>query len=207
MTFTIESGSMTESRELDGSVDRISADEPAARARESSSRAGATAHVVLSPSRRSKKHIRDREGASTGILLALALTFLAIGFVDLILLWFPTQLGNAAWEFATVSRTLDAFPMLAMGVGLFAFGVVLDSKSTTRAALGAAAGSAILMVAVILAGAIYGTAAPAVLGGAPAEAMVGVRRALIKGAIQLAAYTALFAAIALTLLKRLRGSG
>jgi len=207
MTLTIESGSTTNSHEMDRSVDPIAADEPTASAPEGSSSARATAHVVLSPSRRGRKRLRDREGASTGILRALAVTFLAIGFVDLILLWFPTQLGNAAWEFATVSRTLDSLPMLAMGVGLYAFGVAFDSKTSARAASGAAAGSAILMVAVILAGALYGTAAPVVLGGAPVEAMVGVRRALIKGTIQLVAYTALFAAIALTLWKRLRGSG
>jgi hypothetical protein len=97
--------------------------------------------------------------------------------------------------------------MLAMGAGLYAFGVAIDPKPNRRAALLAAVGSVILMLFVLLVGAIYGTAAPAVLGGAPAEALDGVRRVLVKGTLQLVTYCALFAAIAVTLWKRLPGSG
>lgn len=159
------------------------------------------AHVVLSPHRR-RKRLHDPAGAASAMLKLLGSAFLVLGGAELLFLWLPLQMGNAAWEFATVSRTLDALPMVALGLGLLAYGVVTNPDSDRVAARRTYWVFAVAALVVIAMAAVYATAAPAVLQGTPPEAMDGLKRTLLKSSLQLLVYGAAFSAVALTIRKR-----
>src|SRR5215207_5253345 len=48
----------------------------------------------------------------------LGLLFLIVGGTDLVLLWYPAQLGNAQWEFGTPARMLESMPLVTLGLVL-----------------------------------------------------------------------------------------
>ena len=164
----------------------------------------ATGHVVLSATRRPRR-LHDQEGAATAILRALGTIFAFLGFVEVLLLWSPPQFTNAAWEFATLSRTLDGMPMVALGLALIAYAEIGGSASYRRVRVHSLALGLVSILVLVLA-AMYATATPAVLANTPPEAMSGVRRAVIKATVQLAAYFVFFGYIAVSLWKRIRAS-
>jgi uncharacterized protein YjeT (DUF2065 family) len=170
------------------------------------SRRGKTSgQYVIGPSRREKR-LHDHEGAASHILRALGTVFVVLGLFELLLLWIPPQLGNAAWEFATISRSLDAMPMLALGMAVLGYTTVGGQfAETSRVRLLALAFAVAVVLVVVLAG-LYATVVPAVVSNTPPEAMDGVQRALVKGVVQLVAYFSFFVAVVLSLWKRLTWS-
>ena len=55
-----------------------------------------------------------------GALVLLTL----VALTDLVVLWVPVHLGNAEWEFATFSQTVDSLPLLTLMVaGMVAVGL------------------------------------------------------------------------------------
>ena len=48
----------------------------------------------------------------------LGVTFLLVGGLDIALAWYPFNLGNAEWEFGTISQTFDGLPVVTMGLAL-----------------------------------------------------------------------------------------
>lgn len=44
--------------------------------------------------------------------------FLVAGLVDIALAWIPFNLGNAEWEFGTITRSFDALPLPFLGSAL-----------------------------------------------------------------------------------------
>ncbi len=138
------------------------------------------------------------------MLKLLGSAFLVLGAAELFFLWIPLQVGNAAWEFAAVSRTLDAFPMVALGLGLLAYAVLTDPDSDKAGALRTCWVFAIVALLVLALAAVYATAAPAVLRATPPEALDGLRRTLLKSSLQLLVYAFVFSAVTLTIWKRTR---
>jgi hypothetical protein len=169
------------------------------------SRRPAAGHVVLSATRRPRR-LHDHEGAATAILRALGMIFTFLGIVEVLLLWIPPQFANAAWEFATLSRTLDGMPMVALGLALIAYSGVHGSAADYRWVRAHAMALGVTSILILALAAFYATVTPAVLANTPPEAMDAVRRAVIKTTFQLAAYFLLFGYIALSLWKRTRVS-
>lgn len=48
----------------------------------------------------------------------IGVVFAAVGGMDLLLAWYPLNLGNSEWEFGTVSAALDGLPVLTLGLAL-----------------------------------------------------------------------------------------
>ncbi len=162
-----------------------------------------SANVVLSAKRRVKT-MKDREGAASSVVRMLAITFLVLGLTDVLLLWLPPRFDSVPWEFATISQTLDSMPMIALGLALLAYGVLGDSGLSVgkaRVLAGALGLGAVLMLAM---GAFYATVVPPVVRSTPPEAMEGLRRALVKGSVQLFAYFTLFGLVAVNIWTRTR---
>lgn len=125
-------------------------------------------------------------------LLALVGTvFLVVGLTDLGLAWIPARIGNADWEFGTVSRTYENLPLTTLGLALL---------------LGAAAarGSRWLLVIVsivcllvaaglLFAGVLYASNIPLALRTVTDPVpRSGLKRALVKGAVQGTLYPLVF---------------
>lgn len=153
--------------------------------------------------RRSAKRLKDPEGAASALLMTVGATFVLLGLAESFLLWFPLQVGNPVWEFATLSRMLDAMPMLALGFALLAYAQVTRPAPQERHAKPIAVSAAVVAIVVVALGALYATVAPVVLGSTPPEAMDGVRRTIIKSSIQLIVYCALFGSLSVVLWKRI----
>ncbi len=75
--------------------------------------------------------LRVRGSAAVGatVVTLLGTAFTVVGLVDLGLLWNPTDFGSSSWEFATLSQTFDSLPMTTLGLGLLAFGFLLQPRS------------------------------------------------------------------------------
>lgn len=127
-----------------------------------------------------------RGGRPSALLKALGLAFVLIGLADVALLWFPTRFESVAWEFHTLSQTLSGLPMAVLGLGLLSYGMV---RAPTRAGrLGLSAVLLIAALALIGAAALYATVVPSIVSQTPPEAMLGVRRAVIKDGVGAVVY-------------------
>ena len=127
------------------------------------------------------------------IVMVVGLAFFVVGLVDLVLLWIPVRFQSAAWEFATVGRTLDAVPMPALGLTLVVFGSLRHSLarlSWWRSAAALFTCGTVLFCALAI---LFATSAPAILAETPPEAMAGIRRAAIRHGVQAAVYPVCFA--------------
>lgn len=131
--------------------------------------------------------------------MLLGAAFLIVGLVDLGLLWIPVRMDSVAWEFATIGRTLDGLPMPALGIVLVAYGASRHPRLGLRSLRGFAGAFAFLaLVLAVLAG-LFATLAPAVLSQTPIEALEGVRRGVIRHAVQALVYPLAFLSLALIL--------
>lgn len=158
---------------------------------------------------RKRGYLRVNDPVITGIrvLMALGAAFAIIGLVDLVLLWIPPRFDNAAWEFGTLSRTFDSFPLTGLGLGLFAYGVVYQSQrrgGRVRALAVVFFAVALLLIAL---GVLYATAVPAVLQQTPQAALVGVNRAVIKNALEILVYPLTLLGIAIKLWRQVEKAG
>lgn len=143
----------------------------------------------------------DRPAAQR-IIQVVGWAFLLVGAVDLALLWVPARLGSVAWEFATVGRTLDAFPMPALGFALIAFAAASAPRGRPARLRGIAVGFAVLAIGLLLLAALLATSAPAVLSQTPEAAQVAVRRAILRHGAQAVAYPTAFAVLAIYLWRK-----
>lgn len=48
----------------------------------------------------------------------IGLVFAVVGGMDLLLTWYPLNLGNTEWEFGTVTAALDGLPAFTLGIAL-----------------------------------------------------------------------------------------
>lgn len=153
-----------------------------------------------SSAQKAPKYVRrDPDATSATLLAAIGIAFTVVGLTDLALLWLPVQLGNAAWEFATVSRTFDNLPLTGLGLVLLAYGVVRHPARDARWVRGAAAlfvAAAVLLLAV---GLLYALASLAVLREMPAQGFDALGRAIVKNGVQIVVYPTVFAGMAVAL--------
>lgn len=135
-------------------------------------------------------------GAVARMFLVAGCAFTFVGLSDLALLWLPPQVGNVAWEYATVGRTLDSMPMPTLGLLLIGFGVLRAPHPTRRGVtLVAAIFFVFGVLSAILAFLLF-TSAPAVISQTPAEAADAVRRAATRHGVQSVVYPLAWFAIA-----------
>lgn len=114
-----------------------------------------------------------------------------IGAVDLALVWYPMNWGNPAWEFGTVSASLDVMPVLTLGLGLLlGAGVARGRRGWIRTV---AVVMIISGVTILLAGALYATTIPIALDSVSDPLVrLGVKKAILKALIQMLLYPAAF---------------
>lgn len=141
--------------------------------------------------------LRVRRGEATAYTLLglLGGAFALVGLVDLGLLWYPPDFGNAGWEFGTLSRTLDSVPMAGLGFGLLAFAAVRHPGR--RGGWVRVVGVLFVLAALVFVamGAMYATVVPEVVSRSPAESALAMNRAVIKNFVEVVVYTLVFGTI------------
>ena len=124
--------------------------------------------------------LADPQKTGARLLATLGSGLTLFGLVRLGVLWYPLQLGTAAWEFGTVTETFDAMPLVGVGAALTTWGLLHRPKVRPSTVRAAAVGFAIAALLIGLAGRLDLRSVPTVLGEAPEEALVALQRSIIE---------------------------
>src|SRR5262245_19606353 len=71
--------------------------------------------LINDPPHESKRAVQDFS-VGWGLLLAVGWLFVAIGLLNIVLVWVPIHFGSTEYEFASVAASLDSLPLPTMGV-------------------------------------------------------------------------------------------
>lgn len=110
----------------------------------------------------------------------IGVAFTLLGLIDVALGWYPLALGNAEWEFGTISGTLNALAIPMLGLYLVLASVI--ARSDRRAARVVAVVMGLLLATILLLGVIYLTVVPIALKAVSSNALVsmGMKKAIVK---------------------------
>jgi hypothetical protein len=145
--------------------------------------------VLVSRERSANAETRFDQDTAWRLLFVPGWLFVVVGGIDSLLTWFPANFGQAEWEFGTVTASLNGLPLPLLGLVL-----VL----TAAIALGRLALARVVLVLLLLAAlAVLGmlglyllTLPQALRATAEASdiARVGLKKSIIKSAVQLICY-------------------
>ena len=127
--------------------------------------------------------------------------FFVVGFTDIVLAFVPPAFGVAGWEFATVQRTYDFMPLTTLGLALLLGSAVAMGH---RKLLFAVSGLLLLLgVLLVIAGVLYVLSVPFALQQVRQPiARTGLKRALVKAAVQGTLYPIVYLALGAKGLRR-----
>lgn len=131
------------------------------------------------------------------VLAGIGLVFFVVGGLDIALAWYPLGFGAPAWEFGTVSLSLNGLPLPALGLAMvMASAVALGHRWQARIC----AILLVLMAVLILMGAIvWATNVPLALTSTQdALGKLGVQRSIVKTVAQVLCYPVAFVWVAVT---------
>jgi hypothetical protein len=117
--------------------------------------------------------------------------FSVVAAADLVLAWYPTNFGNAEWEFGTASTTLEHLPLLAVGLALV-FG-----SAVARGARGMLRTVSILLLVLAIWVVVTGLLLGRNIGVATASVTdpvlrVGLNRSILQSLVQAVGYPLAF---------------
>lgn len=148
--------------------------------------------------------VRGSTGVAATVVTLLGTVFLVVGLVDLGLLWNPPNFGTSSWEFATLSQTFDSLPMTSLGLGLLAFGFLLQPRSRPIQVRIAAVLFGLACLTLVVLGVLYFTVVPEIMRQAPPEAVTALNRAVVKNVAEIIIYPVAFGALAVVLWRSVR---
>lgn len=181
-----------------------SADRPAVEADDESGRQDPAAPKVVLRRERGSLRVRASDAVAATVVTLLGTAFTVVGLVDLGLLWNPPNFGSSSWEFATLSQTFDSLPMTTLGLGLLAFGFLLQPRSRPIQVRVMAGIFALVAIFLLALGILYFTVAPEVMRQAPPEAVTALNRAIVKNVAEIIIYPVTFASLAVLLWRSVR---
>ena len=122
----------------------------------------------------------------------LGAAFFAMSMIDVVLGWYPVRFGSPEWEFGTISATVSALAIPALGLYL----VLCSAIARERANIAKAAGIVMIMLAVFLLGLafFYLTTLPLALRAVRTNDMasLNMKKAVLKWLILFVGYESLF---------------
>ncbi len=125
------------------------------------------------------------------LALVAGLFVVALGWVDILVGWFPTNFGSPEWEFGAVSATVDGLPLSTIGMI-----VTLLGAAALRSQVGlwaVALWGAWVLVVLIVAAVLYWFTVPMALESlGPAGLQASLGRAVIKTSTSMAIYFCLY---------------
>ena len=137
-------------------------------------------------------------------LLGVAgLAFFLAGLADIGLAWLPLRVGNAEWEFGTVSRSLDSLPLPLLGISLvLAAGVARGKRFWSWAAVVVLA---LFAVFVVVAGVLYGLDVPLALRAVKDPVILGgLKKSIFRTGVQAVLYAVATVVLAWAGMARIR---
>ncbi len=136
--------------------------------------------------------------------LVSGIFIIVVGWVDILVGWFPLGFGSPEWEFGVVSATVDGLPLSTLGLVATLLGA---SASGSRWGLWTAAvWAAWVLVVLTVAAVFYALTVPVALGTlGPAGLQGPLGRAVIKTSTLLAVYMCFYGWMELQAFRGLRG--
>jgi len=132
------------------------------------------------------------------------LTFLLVGGVDFALTWYPLDFGNREWEFGTVTAGLNGLPVPTMGLVLLLVGALLVERRWWAGIVAVVSWGTLLWVLVGVV--LWATTIPIALQAVPPEVALGLKKALVKSALQSLMYPVILAYLGWSAVKAMRGT-
>lgn len=162
----------------------------------------ADAPVILGANKERGSSWSPRPELGWTLLRILGFTFIVAGGVDLALLWYPSRMGTPEFEFATISSFVAGLPVVTMGLVALAISAAGTGQRGWQLAVAVVA---ILMVAaLVVLAAIFATTIPLALRVAGLEVKTGIKKSIVRAAIQFAGYGIAYLALGWTLFKASR---
>jgi cytochrome bd-type quinol oxidase subunit 2 len=125
----------------------------------------------------------------------LGFVFALVGGLDLLLAWYPAIWNNSEWKFATVTTTLNSFPLFSLGL------VLLTGSAMGRGRKWLMRTMVVVLAVVVLL--LLGCAllylpqiSPALANTQDATIKIGLQRAILKTVVQLVMYPIVLAGTA-----------
>ena len=139
-----------------------------------------------------------------GLALTAGIFIILIGWVDILIGWFPLGFGSPEWEFGTVSATVDGLPLSTLGLVVMLMGA---SESGSRWGLWVSAVWAGWVLAVLVAcGVLYALTVPVALGAlGPQGLEVPLARAVLKTSTLMVIYFCFYGWMEVQAILRLKG--
>jgi hypothetical protein len=123
-------------------------------------------------------------------LTVLALGLAIVGVADAALVWYPPEVGNAQWEFTTITRTFNGLALATIGIGGLAALAIASARRGLIAVLSALC--TLAAIAIMVAGVLYLMSVPVALGAAPAALADSLTLAIGKTLLYIVVYLAVY---------------
>ncbi|MEP6573342.1 MAG: hypothetical protein ABJD11_11630 [Gemmatimonadota bacterium] len=144
--------------------------------------------ILIQPDQRTAGGLAPAPESAWYMLGGLGLVLAIVAFADLCLAWYPARMGQAEWEFGTVTATFANLPLLATSLVLVLGSSVARGKRKT--ARGLSLLFALLAVLIIGLGVMYAGVIPAALASSKdPQVLLGLRRAITKTVSQAVLYS------------------
>jgi len=150
-----------------------------------------SAPKVLVREDQTKLTLRPSADTAWQLVGLLGLLFAGVGWLDVLLTWYPPFWGGAEWEFGTVTASFNGLPVPALGMGLLlASAIALGRPWMVRVLAVALAVIAIMLAAAAL---LYVTNVPIALKTVEEPLIrTGLKKAIVKTLGQSVAYPIVF---------------
>jgi len=147
---------------------------------------GVKAILISDPPAGPKRPTQD-PALGWSLLLVMGWLFVIVGLLNIVLLWWPLQMGNPEYEFASVAASLDSLPLPTMGLAF----ILAASRASARPTSAKAATVIAIAVAVlvVLAAILYGLAVPLALKAVrEGPVRLGIMKSILKVSAQAVLY-------------------
>jgi hypothetical protein len=153
-----------------------------------------------------EKKTRDfKPGLSVDRLVLFAGIFIILlGWVDILVSWFPLGFGSPEWEFGVVSATVDGLPLSTLGLVMTLLGAAAsESRRGLQLAL---VWATWVFVVLVVCGVLYALTVPVALGVLGPEGLQApLGRAVVKTSTLLLAYLGFYGWMGLQAIRHLWG--
>lgn len=131
----------------------------------------------------------------------VGLVLAVVGAQDLLLALIPFRVGDPQWEFGTVTAALNGMPVLTMGLALMVGAAASGGSRWALRVLGVALWA---LAGLILVGfTIYALTIPLAIGSVSDPAIaLGLKKAIVKTAVQAVLYPLAFTAMGIAAFRR-----
>lgn len=156
-----------------------------------------TASILIQKSKKEPGAPKIQEAPEVvwSILRLAGGTLAVIGLFDLGLTWVPLRFGVREWEFGTVTASLNALPVVTMGLALLMAGALAAGKRLAARAVAVLLVG--LTVCIAAAALLYATNLPFLFEAAREPGLAeGVRKSMVKTGMQVVLFPTVYVLLA-----------